>query len=235
MLERSIIRQFPMIDTILFDWDGTLIDTAQQAYCAFQKALASQDIPLDHGIYERIYSPNWYRMYEALQLPREKWKEVDDFWIRNYENENPSLMPGGQAALNELVRRNYGLGIVTSGSRMRVLREIKKLGLMGAFRIVVCSEDVVNKKPHPEGLEEAMKQLAIGPESCCYVGDSPDDIQMGKGARVLTVGIPGPFPASRTLRSSNPDLYFNSLEEFVGHLAMKASIPNRDGAYRPSP
>jgi HAD superfamily hydrolase (TIGR01509 family) len=204
-----------MIEAILFDWDGTLIDTARQAFCAFQKALIDLGISLSSSVYERIYSPNWYRMYEELHLPREKWKDADDLWIRYYEHESAGFMPGGQKALCELASQNYRLGIVTSGSRQRVLREMDVLGLAGTFCIVICSEDVVKKKPHPEGLEAAMRQLKIGPASCCYVGDSPDDIQMGKRANILTIGIPGPYPSSGSLRDSTPDFFFSSLEDFV--------------------
>ena len=203
-----------MIDTILFDWDGTLIDTAQQAYDASQKSLLKLGVPLDFPTYERIYSPNWYRMYEELRLPREKWKEADDLWILYYTNENPGFMPGAKTALDELIQRNYALGIVTSGTRSRVLRELDALGLAESFRVVICGEDVVNKKPHPEGLEIAMKQLQKRAEVCCYVGDSPDDIEMGKRARVMTVGIPGLYPASRNLVDVHPDLSLDSLEGF---------------------
>ncbi len=201
-----------MIDTILFDWDGTLIDTAQQAYDATQKSLLKLGVPLDFPTYERIYSPNWYHMYEELRLPREKWKEADDLWILHYTNENPRFMPGAQTTLNELAQRNYALGIVTSGTRCRVLGELAMLGLADAFRVVICSEDVVNGKPHPEGLETAMKQFGKEAEVCCYVGDSPDDIEMGKCARVLTVGIPSRYPASRNLVGARPDLFLDSLE-----------------------
>jgi len=56
------------IDTILFDWDGTLIDTADAAFDAFRKALLDLSVPLEYETYVRIYSPNWYSMYEALAL-----------------------------------------------------------------------------------------------------------------------------------------------------------------------
>jgi HAD superfamily hydrolase (TIGR01509 family) len=213
-----------LTDTILFDWDGTLVDTAQQAFDAFQKALCCLGIPLDFEIYERIYSPNWYRMYEELDLSRGKWKEADALWIAHYAAEKSRLMPGGEAGLNELSNRNYALGIVTSGTRARVLGEIEALGLAKTFQVVVCSEDVANKKPHPEGLELAMRRMGKEAEACCYVGDSADDIEMGRGARVITVGIPSRYPASRKIRDARPDCFFESLEQFVAAMTA-ASIP----------
>ena len=207
-----------MIDVILFDWDGTLIDNAEATFDAFRKALLDLSVPLDYETYVRIYSPNWYSMYEALGLPPERWTEADDLWLIHYSSDACRLVPGVRPALEELARANYTLGIVTSGSRTRVMREIGRLGLKDIFQVVVCSDDVVNKKPHPEGLERAMLQLGKRPESCCYVGDCPDDIEMGKHAQVTTVGIAGSYPVSKYLADSTPDFSFPSLEEFVREL-----------------
>ena len=54
------------VDTILFDWDGTLLDSAPYALLAFQKTFGELGIALALNVYERIYSPNWYEMYQAL-------------------------------------------------------------------------------------------------------------------------------------------------------------------------
>lgn len=203
-----------MIDTILFDWDGTLIDTAQQAFDAFQKAFFKLGVPLDFPTYERVYSPNWYHMYEELRLPCEKWKDADDLWILYYTKGNSGLVPGAKTALSELAHKSYVLGIVTSGTRFRVFRELDAHGLADVFRVVICSDDVVYKKPHPEGLEIAMKALKKRAEVCCYVGDMPDDVEMGNRARVLTIRIPSHYPASRNLADARPDLFFDSLDGF---------------------
>ena len=205
------------IDTILFDWDGTLIDSAKAAFFAFRSSLSQLGIPVEFEVYERIYSPNWYRMYQSLQLPREKWEQADDLWIRHYEQDTPGLVPGGEHVLHTLTQRGYCLGIVTSGSHARVRRELKTLGLGEIFRIVICSEDVANKKPDPEGLKEALRRLNKGPEACCYVGDSPDDVEMGKRAHMCTIGILGAYPGSKTLPSSHPDFYFESIIQLLEH------------------
>jgi len=207
-----------MIDTVLFDWDGTLIDTAQQAFDAFRKSFADLGLPLDFETYDRIYSPNWYRMYEHLQLPRKQWDEADELWLHHYAEEAPRLLSDARPTLDELARRNYVLGIVTSGTRSRVLREMDTLGLGGVFKTVICNEDVVNKKPHPEGLELALEQLQKKRETCCYIGDCPDDIVMGKRADVLTVAIPSSYPASRRLAEVQPDFTFAALAEFLRNL-----------------
>lgn len=205
------------IDTILFDWDGTLLDSASIAFRAFRKALADLGITLETELYERIYSPNWYGMYQTLELPEHRWQEADELWTKHYGTTIVPLVEGGRDVLSELTRRGYSLGIVTSGSRVRVLRELAGLELLEMFRAVVCTEDVIQKKPHPEGLTVAMQRLEKKPEFCCYVGDSPMDVEMGKSAGMQTIGIVGDYPSGKMLRSSNPDFCFDSVRQLLAH------------------
>ena len=206
-----------LVDTILFDWDGTLLESAPYAFVAFQKAFGELGIALALDVYERIYSPNWYEMYRALQLPEHRWQEADALWTRHYGQTTAPLVHGVRHALNELVYKGYCLGIVTSGSRIRVSHELKTLGLAEIFGVVVCSEDVVNKKPHPEGLQMAMKHLDKRPETCCFVGDSPVDVEMGKRAGMRTIGLLSGYPSSKALSSTHPDFCFESITQLMLH------------------
>jgi HAD superfamily hydrolase (TIGR01549 family) len=206
-----------LTDTILFDWDGTLIDSAQSSYDAFQQSMYDLGIMVQFAVYERIYAPNWYCMYEALGLPKKKWPEADTLWDQHYGKKVPDLSPGVQNVLSELRGRGYCLGIVTSGSRSRIHREVNALGLNEDFRLVVCSEDVSNKKPHPEGLDLAMSKIGKPPEVCCYVGDNPDDMEMGKRARVQTIGIASGYPNSKNLLNSRADFCIESIPQLLMH------------------
>jgi beta-phosphoglucomutase-like phosphatase (HAD superfamily) len=64
--------------TLLFDWDGTLADSASQGPTAFQETFAELGVEFDQGIYEATYSPNWYQTYAAIGLPKEKWQLADE-------------------------------------------------------------------------------------------------------------------------------------------------------------
>jgi len=205
------------VDTILFDWDGTLIDTAPYSFEAFQRTLLDLGITVEIERYEKVYSPNWYSMYQALELPENQWQIADDLWLHHYANVSAPLVQDGRYTLDELRSRGYCLGIVTSGTQSRVRREIDGFGLADIFEAVVCNEDVVNKKPHPEGLARAMSQMGKLSDACCYVGDSPDDIKMGKSANVRTIGILSGYPQSRNLAALKPDLCFESLVQLLAH------------------
>jgi len=205
------------ITTLVFDWDGTLADSAHLGLAAFQKTFAELGVEFPLDIYEATYSPNWYSTYEALGLPKDKWQIADELWLRHYGEDSASLIDGVADTLLELRRKNYRLGVVTSGSESRVCREIERSELRDMFGVVVCNEHIVKKKPHPEGLNLALRRLGSKPEESVYVGDAPEDIQMGKRANVLTVGVRSEYPSSTRVLNAEPDIYLESLAELVQH------------------
>ena len=203
----------PSIATLLFDWDGTVVDSAQLGLTAFEQSFAELGVAFDHEIYRAAYSPNWYSVYEAMGLPKEKWQRADELWIQHYGEQTAQPVVGASDTIRELKRKGYRLGVVSSGSECRVGREVSELGFASFFEVVVCNEQMKNKKPHPEGLETAMRSLGCSRAESCYVGDSPEDVEMGKRAEMLTVGVRSAYPTSWRLESSNPDIYLQSLTE----------------------
>jgi HAD superfamily hydrolase (TIGR01549 family) len=202
------------IDAILFDWDGTLIDSSLASFTAFQRVCRDLGISLGSEQYEKIYSPDWRSMYQALAIPPHKWDEADNLWIYYYGMETPPMVEGGSRALEEFTEK-YCLGVVTSGSRARVCREIGAFGLDKYFQTVISGDDVINRKPHPEGLLVAMQRIRKQPQVCCYVGDSPEDVEMGKRAGVWTVGIHSRYPGSKRLAGAQPDLCIGSMVDLL--------------------
>ncbi len=205
------------ITTILFDWDGTLADSAGLGLAAFQKTFAELGVALPLDAYEASYSPNWYATYEALGLPKDRWQRADELWMMHYGQQSADLIAGVAETLLELKQRGYRLGVVSSGSESRVCREIERSDLRDCFQVVICNEHIVNKKPHPEGLEIALRRIGSMNSEAAYVGDAPEDIEMGKQGQVLTVGVRSAYPSSARVLSAKPDLYLESLTELSQH------------------
>lgn len=210
-------RRTESISTILFDWDGTLVDSAQLGLVAYEKSFAALGVPFDHEAYRAVYSPNWLTVYEGLGLPKEHWQRADELWTQHYDEQSAKLIKGAGETVAEIRQKGYRLGVVSSGNDCRVNREIKELGLAGFFEVVVCHEQIMNRKPHPEGIEIALQQLGVAPAQTAYVGDSPEDIQMGKSANVTTVGVLSTYPTSWKLQSSAPDIYLESFADLTKH------------------
>jgi HAD superfamily hydrolase (TIGR01549 family) len=206
-----------LVKTLLFDWDGTLVDSAHLGLMAFEQSFAALGVAFDHEIYRSVYSPNWYSVYEAMGLPKEKWQRADELWIQHYGEQIASPVAGAPETIRELKQKGYRLGVVSSGSECRVTREVSDSGLESLFEIVVCNEQMENKKPHPEGLETAIRLLGSSRKESCYVGDSPEDIEMGTRANMLTVGVRSAYPTSWKLEATRPDIFLTSLTELLDH------------------
>ncbi|HSB27075.1 MAG TPA: HAD family hydrolase [Pyrinomonadaceae bacterium] len=205
------------VNTLIFDWDGTLADSAHLGLVAFQKTFAELGYLFPMDIYESSYSPNWYSTYQALGLPKDLWERADALWLQHYGEESAELITGVGETLTKLHANGYRLGVVTSGSEARVGREIGVSVLNGLLDVVVCNEHITNKKPHPEGLEMALERMGSAPHQAAYVGDAPEDIEMGKRSNVLTVGVRSNYPSSSRLLAADPDIYLESIVELTTH------------------
>ncbi len=207
--------------TVLFDWDGTLLDSYladSRAYVAMFRALG-----IDWGLEElsRHYSPDWYRVYRAARIPRSQWAQADRLWRSAYASERPALLPGARTVIRRLAR-SFTLGIVTSGSAGRVRQQLRDFQLRDSFTTCVFSEDVTQRKPHPAPLELALRRLRAEPGEAVYVGDTPEDVVMARRARVRAIGVLGPFPTAKRIRSARPDLLLQSIRELPRYLRMRA-------------
>jgi HAD superfamily hydrolase (TIGR01509 family) len=198
---------------ILFDWDGTLVNSYAADSAAYLAMFADLQIPWTLADLEAHYSPNWYNVYKAAKLPRSKYDAADELWRHHYAKHHPKLLPGARRVLAKLAR-THALGLVTSGDRDRVHRQLKAFNLWQHFSARVCSGDTKLRKPHPAPLRLALRHMRLCPAETVYVGDSPEDLQMARSAGVrAAIAILGPFPTEKRLRAANPDLLLNSIAE----------------------
>ena len=203
---------------MLFDWDGTLVDSAETSFRTYVRLFREMGIAFGREEFARTYSPNWHRTYVALGLPGERWEAADAAWLRFYSEETNALLPGVAAALERLHGAGHAQGIVSSGERERVTREMHDLEVHHFFTAVVCGGDTAMRKPHPEPLLSALTRMGITAAEAAYVGDSPEDVEMARAAGVYAVGIPGGFPNREALRAAAPELMADDLASAVAHL-----------------
>jgi len=197
---------------VLLDWDGTLLNSYRSDSRAYVSMFRAMGIGWGLAELENHYSPNWHRVYRAAKLPKSKWDEADRLWHKAYEKESPALLPGARNVIRRLSRR-VELGIVTSGTRWRVHEQLREFKLAVHFSVCVCAEDASPRKPHPAPLRLALRRLKLPPEQCVYVGDSPEDIEMARRAKVRVIGVRGPFPTAAKVLAARPDLMLDSIAE----------------------
>ena len=205
------------IEGVLFDWDGTLLNSYAADSAAYLAMFREMGIGWTLEDLGRHYSPNWYRVYRAAKLPRARWDDADRAWRAQYANHRPRLMSGARQVLEQLSGK-HRLGLVTSGDRDRVLRQLRAFRLRSYFACQVCSGDTRYRKPHPQPLRAALREMCLAPERCVYVGDSAEDLEMARRAGVRSIAVLGPFPTEARLRAAKPEVLLESIAELPGAL-----------------
>jgi len=165
------MRRAPL-RAVLFDWDGTLLDSYHADSQAYLHMFRVLGIPWGLKELERHYSPDWHNVYRALGLPRDRWAEADRLWRAGYREHRPVLQYGANRVLHRLAA-NYPLGLVTSGSCVRVRTQLRAFGLEKLFSVQVFGDEVPRRKPHPAALRLALSRIGAEPPSAVYVGDAP--------------------------------------------------------------
>lgn len=212
---RSALRG---LRAVLFDLDGTLVDSFRSHYRVYQRVFTDLGMFFDESAYQRFYSPNWYIFYERMGVPKERWPEADRLWLHYYRQEAPDRREGADDVLAAVVASGRALGLVTSGDRSRVERDLQRMGWTKHFQVVICGGDTADRKPEPAPLLAALDRMRVPPSQAAYVGDTVEDMVMGKAGGVTTVAVLGGFSSKDTLEQTKPDLLLPSLRNLVGYL-----------------
>ena len=181
------------MEAIVFDWDGTLVDTLPAITRANAEVLASYGLAFDADAYRMAYSPDWQEMYVRLGIERTAMDEAGARWLRAYRADIGEIlpMPGAGDALDRLASAGFAMGLVTAGDRDVVEEQLESTGLGRYLPVRVCGRDLPVMKPHPAPLRKALTELRLAghPERSAYVGDAQDDMRMARTVGARGVGI----------------------------------------------
>ena len=208
--------------TVLFDLDGTLIDSGAIILASMRHAaetVLERRIP-DEELMAAVGGPGLVAQMRALDPER-----VDEL-VRVYREHNEPLHAELQACegildvLPLLRRRGVRLGIVTAKRLATVRLAFEVISdLEPAFDVVVGSDETERHKPHPEPILLALERLGAVPEDAAYVGDSPFDVQAAKAAGVHAVAVTwGRIHDEERLACEEPDAIVHTAEELVAAL-----------------
>lgn len=205
------------IDTVLFDLDGTLIDTNELIISSFLHTMEKY-FP---GQYQRedvlpFLGPTLKETFETLNP--ENYEEMITTY-RTYNVANHDLLVKGFEGVYETVRmlkeNQFKLAIVTT-KRMDVVKMgLKLTGLDEFFDVVVALDHVEKAKPDPEPLFKALEMLGSTPDQAIMVGDNHHDILGGKNAGTMTAGVSWSVKGRAHLEQYKPDYIFDNMADIL--------------------
>jgi N-acetyl-D-muramate 6-phosphate phosphatase len=179
---------------VLFDLDGTLLDTAPDFALALNKLLAlKKRPPLTASVIRDIVSNGSAGLIaRAFDCSEEEptFETIRNEFLAIYMDNicrETRPFPGIQTLLNNLARQGTPWGIVTNKPSLYTEAILQQLQLEPAPRAVVCPDHVENAKPHPEPVILACRRLGIAPQSTIYIGDHRRDIESGRDAGAITI------------------------------------------------
>ncbi|WP_167629402.1 pyrophosphatase PpaX [Listeria valentina] len=206
------------ITTLLFDLDGTLINTNELIIASFQATL-KEFLPEKEFSREEILlfiGPPISETFGNL-LP-ERAEEMIDFY-RAYTNEHHDELileyDGVYEAIRALYEEDYKLAIVSTKIYDTVMRGLKVMGLDKFFQVVIGFDQVQAAKPDPEGINMALTLLNASKEEAIMVGDNYHDILAGKNAGVKAAGVAWSIKGEETLLAYEPDYMLHKMGDLL--------------------
>ena len=204
--------------TVLFDLDGTLIDSGAMILASFRHAtrtVLARDIP-DEELAAAVGGSTIHEQMRSFDADR-----VDDL-VEAYREHNTPLhedlqaFDGVDVVLDRLRAQGRKLGVVTAKRRRTVDLAFRVLDLRRWFDVVVTAEDTARHKPDPEPVLLALDRLESTATDAAFVGDSPFDVRAGKAAGVFSVAVSwGGIHPEKGLRAAGADVVVHSREELL--------------------
>jgi pyrophosphatase PpaX len=203
--------------SILFDLDGTLIDSIELILASYRHTLEQHGRPQvpDAVWLEGVGTPLRVQLGRFAESAEDLVALVATYREYNLSNHDRMIrpFPGIAELVRDIRARGYSLGVVTSKNREGTLRGLRLAGIADYFDVLVCADDVQNPKPHPEPVAMAVRALRASPSATLFLGDSIHDLHSGRGASVQTGAVLwGPFSRPE-LEPAAPDFWFEQPDE----------------------
>ncbi|GEK59029.1 pyrophosphatase PpaX [Marinococcus halophilus] len=206
-------------NTLLFDLDGTLIDTNDLIISSYEHVLTyyAPDQYSRDDIISWIGVPLADNFSSISSNPSQVEQMIDTYQSHNLANHETLVREydGVYDTIKTLHERGFSLGIVTTKRKEAAVKGAEMLGLLPFFSTFVTVDDVTNPKPHPEPLQIAMTQLNARPEETIMVGDSQFDILAGKNAGVRTAGVAWTIKGASFLKNYEPDWMLAKMSDLL--------------------
>lgn len=222
-----------MIRAVLFDWDGTLVDTGDlllSCWHRMSERVLGYTFPVteeDRKFYLSMRATESFpKLTDDPDKLRRLFEEFDSAYLELAPGRVREL-PGAAALIRSLRDRGVKVAVVTSKTTQRTRIDMLATGLDGMFDLVITGDDVTHGKPDPEGTLRAMAELGSEPASTVFVGDMAVDIRAGQAAGTWTVGLTHGIGGTDAFAQIDPDYVFADLAGLSN--AFDDNLIGRDG------
>jgi phosphoglycolate phosphatase len=180
-------------ELIVFDWDGTLMDSAALIAASIQNACRDLDLPIPND--ERARYIIGLGLHQSMQyllpdLPESEYPKLGERYRHHFlaRDQESVLFDGVPEMLELLGERGHRLAVATGKSRVGLDRALDQTGIGAHFRATRCADES-QAKPHPAMLFDLMNTLAVAPEKTLMIGDTSHDLQMAANAGVASLAV----------------------------------------------
>lgn len=207
-------------DLLIFDWDGTLVDSidwivhcvqtaAKNCDCAIPSSQAAKDI-IGLSIQEAVKK----LFPEAQHNTRHQLTACYSELFFSKQTTAEDLFSGVEEMLVQLKQEGYQLAVATGKTRSGLDKVLQSTGMNDFFDITRCADETASK-PHPLMLEQIMQHTAVSPERTLMIGDSIHDLQMAQNARIAAIGVTCGAHSAEILQQYQPLLCLEQTIELL--------------------
>jgi len=180
------------IKFIVFDWDGTLMDSEAQIVACLHAAIADLELePMDDDTVKNVIGLGLREAIDTLVPGRDdRFHQafVDAYRTHWFQSESSVLFAGAREVLDIIRQNEFLLGVATGKARRGLDRVLNDTGLTSCFHATRCADEAPSK-PHPQMLLDLMEALEVLPEETIMVGDTEYDMEMATNAGVAKIAV----------------------------------------------
>nr|WP_154959921.1 pyrophosphatase PpaX [Paenibacillus xylanexedens] len=208
-----------MINTVLFDLDGTIIDTNELIINSFLHVMGGWDHAAPWTREQII--PHMGGTLEQQMRTFSGQEEVSEYvkGYRAYNDIHHEAMvrpfPHVIEVVEALDQAGITMGVVTTKIRPSTLKVLERFDLLKYMKSIVTVQDVTHPKPHAEPVQKAMEELGSNPAHTLMIGDSPVDIQSAQNAGALSAGVAWSLKGEQVLRGYKPDYILHDMRDLL--------------------
>lgn len=181
---------------LIWDMDGTMVDTRHTHWLAWKQTLAAENYYLNWETFLKTFGQRNDTILRSLLgsgLPDADAVRIGDAKEQMFrdvlKDQGVRLLPGAEQLIDQAETQGWAQAIVSSAPRKNITAILEVLNRVDTFSVLVCAEDVSQGKPHPEGCITASQKVGVSPQKCIVLEDAPAGLEAARRAGMACVGV----------------------------------------------